>query len=183
VRSFDVLLRSSEASWLTTSTEVEPDFEKHKQGFPPPVTEDYRSHPLGASIVGGFASAVAKQGGTHGKQLLEHSPPDTRMVIFGSSAFVSDDVIGLAQQLESELALSNLMLVHNSIDWALADIDLLEIRAQTSARRALTVEKDKIDNWRLINIMIVVLGLAAVVVAAVLLRRSVKPVLTAKGAA
>jgi hypothetical protein len=47
---------------------------------------------------------------------LEHSPPDTRIVVFGSSAFVSDDALGLAQQMHSDFARSNLELVHNAVD-------------------------------------------------------------------
>src|SRR5688500_7518573 len=128
VHAFDLLLRSSEQSWLSTSTNIEPDFDKYPNGFPPPVTEDYRSHALAASIVGGFTSAIAKKQEGQTKQLLEHSPPDTRIVVFGSSAFVSDDVMSLAQQLESELAISNLGLVHNAVDWALADTDRSEER-------------------------------------------------------
>jgi hypothetical protein len=54
-------------------------------------------------------------------------------VVFGSSAFASDDV-SARQQLQSDLALSNVSLVHNAVDWALADTDLLEIRA-TPRRR------------------------------------------------
>ena len=49
-----------------------------------------------------------------------------------------------AEQLESELAISNLGLVHNAVDWALADTDLLAIRGQTASARALTVEKESI---------------------------------------
>ncbi|MEJ7603587.1 MAG: hypothetical protein WKG01_37215 [Kofleriaceae bacterium] len=96
--------------------------------------------------------------------------------MFGSSAFASDAVLGFAQQMKSDLALSNIELVHNAVDWALADTDLLAIRAQTTAARALTIEPDERDKWRDINIALGFLGLAAVVGGAWLRRRRVVPV-------
>lgn len=182
--SVEVLLRSSDGSWLTTQTEVQPDFERYEHGFPP-GGDDHRSHPVAVSVVGGFTSAVAKpEGGkpAPGSRLLEHSPPDTRVVVFGSSAFASDDVLGLAQQLESDLALSNLQLVHNAVDWALADTDLLAIRARTTSARALTVDPDARSMWRTINLVIAFGALALVVIGAWLTRRAVAPVIARKEA-
>jgi len=67
--------------------------------------------------------------------------PDTRIVVFGSSAFVSDDVLGLAQQLESDFATSQTSSwCTTRVDWSLSDTDLLGIRSrQTRRPRALTV--------------------------------------------
>lgn len=189
VHAVDVLMRSSEGSWLTTSTDVQPDFERYPNGFAP-GGDDRRAHPLAVAIVGGFTSGVAKPAQAAGSaapaagtaRLLEHSPPDARVVVFGSSAFVSDDVLGLAQQLESDLALSNVQLVHNAVDWALEDTDLLAVRAHTAAAHALTVPPDERATWQWINVAIAVLGLVAVVAIAYLRRRAVQPVIVAKGA-
>jgi ABC-2 type transport system permease protein len=180
VYTVEALLRSSSDAWLTTSTMVEPDFENYPNGFPP-GGDDRKSHPLAVSVVGGFASGVAKDQPKDAKldsaeRLLEHSPPDTRIVVFGSSAFASDDILNLAQQLESDLALSNVMLVHNAVDWALADTDLLEIRAHTAAARAITIDPASRDNWRTINIVIAVFGLGLVIAFSYLRRGRVTPV-------
>jgi ABC-type uncharacterized transport system involved in gliding motility auxiliary subunit len=103
-------------------------------------------------------------------------------VVFGSSAFVSDDVLQLAQQLDSDLAASNLELVHNAVDWSLADTDLLAIRSRNAASRALTVAPESRTAWRNANIALAVVGLLLVVGIAWTRRRAVRPILTAKEA-
>jgi hypothetical protein len=101
-------------------------------------------------------------------------------VVIGSSSFVSDDVVGLARQLNSDLVVSNIQLVQNAIDWAVSDTDLLAIRARTTAARAITLEPDARDTWRDINIIIAFLALAAVVGTAWFRRRAVQPFVTTK---
>ena len=184
----DELLRSSSGSWTTTSTEVQPNFASHPElGFPgakDAPANGRGAQVMGVAIVGGFASSVAKSKDelkdakdAPGTRLLEHSPPDTRIVVFGSSAFLSDDLLGLAQQLDSDFAKSNLELVHNAVDWSLADTDLLGIRSRNEATRALTVGVDARGMWRNVNIAIAVLGLVLVVGFAWLRRRAVQPII------
>lgn len=197
-RRVDVLLRSSDRAWLTTATAVQPDFGLYPQsGFPTPEAapaDKKGSQVLAVAVTGGFASAVAKSkdgkdsqtakdssGGEAAKdansdRLLAHSPPDTRIVVFGSSAFVSDDILGLAEQLGSDLAGANVELVHNAVDWALADTDLLSIRSRGAASHALTVEPEVRDRWRTANLAIAFAGLILVVGAVWLRRRAVSPV-------
>jgi ABC-2 type transport system permease protein len=170
----EVLLESSDSSWLTTTTNIQPDPRKYpKTGFPEAPDGKTGSHVLAVSITGGFASAIEKG---QKEPTLEHSPPDTRIVVFGSSAFVSDDVLGLAQQLQSDLALSNVELVHNAVDWALADTDLLAIRNHTSAQRALLVDPDSRETYRDVDIIVAFVALAAVIAFAWFRRRSIAPV-------
>jgi hypothetical protein len=187
----DLLLRSSADAWLGSGTNVEPNLSQYPDtGFPSgkEAPADKRGvQTLAVSVTGGFASAVAKtkqasdaKDADAGKdkdasRLIAHSPPDTRVVVFGSSAFVSDDMLGLAQQLDSELATSNLELVHNAVDWSLADTDLLAIRAHNAASRALTIDVDARGKWRAINLAIAALALVGLVAYAWLRRRAVKP--------
>lgn len=181
VHSAHALLRSSDGSWLTSNTNVQPDQRLHGElGFPGPKSApaDKRgAQTLAVAIRGGFASSLDLAADKE-KRLLGHSPPDSRLVVFGSSAFVSDDVLGLAQQLGSELTQANLELVQNAVDWSLADTDLLAIRSRTTAARALTIDADARDTWRTINIAIAFIGLALVAGVARLRRRSIKPVVT-----
>lgn len=189
----DVLLRSSKGSWLSAVTSVEPDLEKYPDlGFPGPkgLPGDKKgSQVMAVAVTGGFASGFAKPAekgkagagsgagsGSADKGLLAHSPPDARIVVFGSSAFVSDDVLGLAQQLDSDLATTNLELVHNAVDWTLADTDLLAIRAHDSSRHVLTVDASTCEEWRDIDLVAAFLALIAVVAVAIGTRRSVEPV-------
>lgn len=165
------LLSSSEGSWLTTSTVAEPDLAAFpKTGFPPAKETDKKERRVMAlAVTGGFATSGDKKG-------AQHSPPDTRIVVFGSSAFVTDDVLGLAQQLESDLAASNVELVHAAVDWALADTDLLEIRSHTAAQRAIRTPPEEREMYRTINVAIAIAGLFLVVGLSWLRRRAVTPI-------
>jgi ABC-2 type transport system permease protein len=184
----DVLLRSSDEAWTTKSTEANPDWDKYPEGgLPGPTAEDSRSaQTLAVAVVGAFASGVAQKGAGAGAgspeqpRLLERSPASTRVVVFGSSSFASDDVVRLAQQFHWDLVVSNIQLVQNAVDWALADTDLLAIRGRTTAARAITVEPDARNGWRTKNLVIAFLALAAVVGLAWFRRRAVKPLVTAK---
>jgi len=135
------------------------------------------------AITGGFTSSVVKpkdQAKGSGdkdaaaKRLIEHSPPDTRMVVFGSSAFVSDLLI---EQLDSDFTKSNIELIHNAVDWTLADTDLLAIRSRNEAARALTVDPKSRGGWLIGNIVIAIVGLGLVVGIAWLRRRSILPII------
>jgi ABC-2 type transport system permease protein len=189
-RTIERLLVSSDDSWLSTSLSVELDPDK---GFPQPVDGKRESHALAVSIVGGFSSAVAKKpgagsgsdapvpGSDASARLAEHSPPDARIVVFGSSVFVSDALLGHAEQFDQGLALSNVQLVHNAVDWAFADTDLLAIRAQGTGAHALTLDADKREKWRIINAIIALVLLAGVIGFAQVRRRAVAPVIGQDG--
>jgi ABC-2 type transport system permease protein len=170
VHTVETLLSSSPESWLTTSLQVEPNMQLYPDtGFAPPKPDDKReSRPLAVAITGGFTTSGDKKG-------AQHSPPDTRMVVIGSSAFASDDVLGLAQQLDAEAATTNVELVHAAVDWALADTDLLEIRSHTAAQRAIKTPPDDREKYRTINIVIAIVGLGLVVGLSWLRRRAVTP--------
>jgi len=185
----DVLLKSSDSSWRTTSTTVEPNLRSYPElGFAGPKdapADKKGSSVLAVAITGGFTSSVAKPAGKDAPakdpaapRLIEHSPPDTRLVVFGSSAFVSDDVLGL----DSDLARSNVELVHNAVDWSLADTDLLAIRSRNAATRALTINADSANTWITVNVVIAVLGLGLVVALAWLRRRAIQPITSGKEA-
>ncbi|TMQ06994.1 MAG: ABC transporter permease [Deltaproteobacteria bacterium] len=181
----DVLLRSSGESWLTTTTNVQPDTLKYPElGFPGPKDTDKKSSQVMAvSIIGGFTSSVAKpkdqakdsaDKDAAGQRLLEHSPPDTRIAVFGSSAFASDLLV---EQLDSDFTKANVELVHNAVDWSLADTDLLAIRSRSAAARALTVEVKSRDRWIIGNVMIAGLALGLVVALALVRRAAIQPII------
>lgn len=188
-RQVEVLMTSSGGAWLTPSSVVEPDLRTYPElGFPGPgqaPADKKGTQVLAVAIKGGFASSVAKPEKVEGQpkdaaapQLIDHSPPDARIVVFGSSAFASDDLLQLADRLQSDFAKSNLELVHNAVDWTLADTELLAIRSRTTATRALTVSSDARARWIWANGAIAVAGLVLVVVLAWLRRRAVLPLET-----
>jgi ABC-2 type transport system permease protein len=191
----EVLLRSSDAAWRTSSTMVEPSPDLSFAGAKDVPADKKGSQVMAVAVSGGFASSVAKPAKPEdktgdkagdkpakdaaGARLVEHSPPDARIVVFGSSAFVSDLLV---QQLDSELTTSNIELVHNAVDWSLADTDLLAIRSRNAAARALTIDPEAAGPWIEKNIAIAVVGLALVIGIAWLRRRAVRPITTAKEA-
>jgi ABC-2 type transport system permease protein len=180
-RRVDVLMKSSGNAWLSAATNVEPNFQQYPEaGFPKSGPKD-KTGPqvLAVALTGGFASSLAKPeakpDAPKTAPRLAHSPPDTRVVVFGSSAFVSDDMLAVARQLESDLATMNVELVHNAIDWCLADTDLLSIRARNAASHTLTIDPASRDGWRTANLAIAFAGLVIIVVATWLRRRAVTP--------
>ena len=80
-----------------------------------------------------------------------------------------------SSQLGGTAGADNLQFVQNAVDWALADTDLLSIRAHSSSARALTVPEGSRTKWEVINYVIALLGLVAVVLISWLRRRSVRP--------
>jgi ABC-2 type transport system permease protein len=193
-RAVTTLLRSTTGAWETSSTDIEPDFRLFPEagfGRPKDQPKDKAGQRvLAAAVIGGFPSSVAADaagagsgagsGSGSGSRELVHSPPDARVVVFGSSAFATDELIGLSRQLGSELGLSNLQLVHNAVDWAMADTDLLSIRARSSASRALTVSDDSRGSWELLNYALAAIGLGLVIGVSWLRRRRIEPIVVAK---
>lgn len=188
------LLSSSSDAWLSSSIEIQPDLDKYPQVGFPATTGTKSKRVLAVAVTGGFTSGVTNPTATDPEERdendpaaadttwIEHSPPDTRIVVFGSSAFVSDDVLGLAQQLESDLAAANVQLVHNAVDWSLADTDLLSIRSRTAAPRAITLAPESRGLYRTVNLVLALLGLLAVIGVTWLRRRAVTPIIVGKEA-
>ncbi|HEY4059301.1 MAG TPA: Gldg family protein [Kofleriaceae bacterium] len=182
--AINTLLRTTGDAWVTTNLKVEPDLAKYPdKGFAPPADTDKKGVQVAAvAISGGFTSAYAKPPAKDdpkkSEHLLAHSPPDARVVVFGSSAFASDDLINLARQLDSPFAEANLELVHNAVDWSLADTDLMAIRSHNAAAHAITMPVDERGKWPWVNAILAAIGLAAVTGFSYLRRRSVRPVVT-----
>jgi ABC-2 type transport system permease protein len=126
------------------------------------------TNPAGEAI----ASTDQAAGATPNGRLLERSPPDARLVVIGSSSFVSDEAMSISQGLSRQVA-NNVVLVQNVIDWAVADTELLSIRARGSVTRTLDdVDEDERDLWELGNYGIALAGLVLVFVIAHVRRKN-----------
>jgi ABC-2 type transport system permease protein len=202
-RTVEVLLRSSEDAWLETSPSVQPDFRLYPgSGFgrPKEVPEGKRGpHVLAVALTGRFDSAFAgaadkaagekaavegaeeaadagKDGEDKDERWIQQSPPDARVVVVGSSSFVSDELLQLSDRARSEFALNNLELVHNMVDWAVADTDLLTIRSRGSHTRLLEIDPDERSKWEWTNYGIMGFGLILIIVLTVLRQRGQLPI-------
>jgi ABC-2 type transport system permease protein len=191
-RKVEVLARSSDEAWVEKQPAVQPDFVKHPgSGFARPDKVDEKEkgpHPLAVAITGSFPSAFAgaapekkeepapeAKPEAEEERLIKRSPPDARVVVIGSSAFVSDDLLELSSQAGSDYVVNNVELVQNMVDWAVADTDLLAIRSRGSHTRILEIEEDERGKWEWTNYGIMGLALVLVVALTILRQRSQVP--------
>ncbi len=166
-RSFEVLLKSTDGAWTQTDTNVQPNFERHEDGFVP--GSDQKSRPLAVVVKGTFESffkgkkAPGAEGTLEG-QVINRSPGTTRLVVVGSSAFANDMVLGISRQSGGDRYANNLQLVQNLVDWGLEDTDLLTIRSRgTMARTLLPLTPKERSTWELVNYGAVILALGLIV--------------------
>lgn len=202
-RKVEVLMKSSDEAWTEKAPKVQPDFALHPgSGFGRPdkvEKADAGPHALAVAITGSFPSAFAdaaadkKEGADEPddkkpeekkdekkeedkqERLIKHSPPDARLVVVGSSSFVSDELLELSSQAGSDYVVNNVELVQNMIDWAVADTDLLAIRSRGSHTRILEIEEGARGKWEWANYGIMALALAVVVALTILRQRAQEP--------
>jgi ABC-2 type transport system permease protein len=151
-KDWSILLQSSPASWISSSTNIQPNFDLYPQlGFP--VEQEPQRHALAVAGSGSFQSYFkdtpspfeqessqdtgqptppAPAAGT-----IETSPEKTRLVVFGSAEFLDDLVFGISSNLSGERYLNSLQLLQNAVDWSVEDLDLLSIRARGTKVRVL----------------------------------------------
>ncbi len=191
----EVLVRSTGDAWLQAGT----DIGLKGAGFAKPAglsAEEQGAFDLAVAVVGTFDSHFRtddsnkepdakkapdakekdeKKPAEAPKRILERSPANTRLVIVGSSAFVSDEGVRLAQFAGSQRIQGNMRLIQNLVDWALVDVDLLSIRSRGNFTRLLEVDSDAEGTWELINYLIAVISLLIVGGISFVRRRTLTP--------
>lgn len=174
----EVLLESSQASWLDPSGRIEPDLRRFPEGgFGPGPESETGASVLAVSLTGVFPSHFAGRDepppppaeapAQPPAPLLEESLPDARLTVIGSSEIVSDLIVGLASRMGGEVHRSNLQLLQNVIDWSLEDTDLLAIRSSGSFTRTLVpLDEAQARAWELscygvsLVLLVAVIGVA-----------------------
>jgi ABC-2 type transport system permease protein len=92
---------------------------------------------------------------------LEESP-DTRLVVVGNSAFLSDLVARSLGQIDGGFFVENLRFVENLIDWVSLDSDMMEIRSRgLVSRRLNAVDKSTELTVEVVNYIVPLIALAA----------------------
>ena len=184
-RKVTTLLKSSSKSWTSDSTQVIPDFQAYgTYGFKP---EDQRaSYPLAVVIEGSFQSYFtgkdspllsetkpeeeAKQepdessdDSTVVSSVIEKSPDSSRLILFSSNEFVTDETLRLAASAGGTLYMNSLDLIENAIDWSVEDRGLLSIRSRSHFSRTLNPASAETQMfWEYINYFLALLGLIVV---------------------
>jgi hypothetical protein len=169
---------------------VQPDFRLHPRtgfGKPNKVPDGEKGpHGLAVAVTGSFPSSIDDTGtkkdaaapdaaAAPEERLIKRSPPDTRVVVAGSSSFVTDEMFELSRQAGADYVVNNFELVQNMVDWAVADTDLLAIRSRGGHTRLLEVGPDSRGKWEWTNYGIMGVALAAVI-GLTLMRRSQLPI-------
>jgi len=182
-RSTSILMRSSDGSWLTTDTNIQPNFDLYTQyGFP--ISDTTQAYPLAVSVKGQFTSyfadkqspletavptpssdytAVQPNQATPYVSTITQSPNNARLVVIGSSAFPNDMVLSLSGALTQDRYLTNLQFVQNVVDWSVEDLDLLAIRAHGTTAHVLNpLSTQQEAVWEGANYVVALLALAGI---------------------
>jgi ABC-2 type transport system permease protein len=181
------LLRSSERSWLSSSTNIMPQMTAN--GISPYLPEgEQKAHLLGVVVQGRFDSFFAgktspllqKAEGDNAEankdaeqntanktaaisSVISHSPESARIILFSSNDFIGDTVINMAGHANGGQYLGSLQLMANTFDWALEDEGLLSIRARSNFNRTLPVlEEGTRSFWEYLNYGLALLALLLV---------------------
>jgi ABC-2 type transport system permease protein len=198
-RQVSVLLKSSVNAWLRTNPDIQPNLKQYPNvGFA--VEGDRSSRPLAVSVRGAFESAfkgkpvpaAASQPPASGQQapaatpapapapqtgsVIEASPDTARLVVIGSSDFLTDIVFQISGSMSGDRYLNSLKLLQNAVDWSVEDLDLLGIRARgTSARVLKPMAAGDQTIWEVLNYGIALAALVVIGVVWVVRRRNERP--------
>ncbi len=193
-RQVSVLLKSTVNSWLRASSNIQPDTSQPGLGFSPEGEKAAR--PLAVAVQGSFESAfkgkpvpvAAAQPSAPGQQsptptpapqagsVIEASPETARLVVVGSSDFLSDLVFELSSSTQGDRYLNSLQFLQNAVDWSVEDLDLLAIRSRgVSARVLKPMAAGDETVWEILNYGIALAALVAIGVIWLTVRRREQP--------
>lgn len=179
-RQVDVLLRSTVEAWTIEQPSAQPDFDSFPNtGFA--AGDDRQEWPLAVTVTGRFDSAFAASGppgedAADRRSMIDASPDDTRLVVFGSGEFLNDTIMSLSASLHGERYRNSLQALQNAVDWAVEDLDLLGIRSEGAVTRLLLPIDDAAERaWEVVNYVVVALLLAGVGIVWWMRRRGERP--------
>jgi ABC-2 type transport system permease protein len=138
------LLRSSDRAWLSTERDIMPRGDAAgRTAFHPEA--DRGSQRLGVLLEGRFQSWFAgrkpppqvQDNGPGPRGVLEHSPESARLLLLGSNDFMDDQMLNAVVAAAGTQYLGPLELLSNTLEWALQDESLLQIRSRAHFNRTL----------------------------------------------
>ncbi|TDG15510.1 ABC transporter permease [Seongchinamella unica] len=141
-RRVSQLLWSSEDSWLESGEDIAP--RENDDRSPDGATGRKL---LGAILQGRFHSyfkapptelaALPTRVSAGVNSFVKRSPESARIILYASNDFLSDRVLGALVRASGSRYLGPLELFNNSLDWALQDQQLLQIRSRAHFNRTL----------------------------------------------
>jgi ABC-2 type transport system permease protein len=95
--------------------------------------------------------------------VVESSPASARLILIGSSSFLSDNAISLASEATQSRYLKPVELVQNAVEWSLEDRGLLTLRGRGQFSRLLEpIDQQGRLFWESLNYLLALGGLALV---------------------
>jgi ABC-2 type transport system permease protein len=120
-----------------------------------------KASPLAAAPAASAASAASAPATP--TSVVERSPDSARLVLIASNTFASDSAIELASQGVNTLYTKPLEFLQNTVDWALEDPALLDLRGRTQLARTLEPRPESQQRgWEIGNYLLALAGLALV---------------------
>ena len=188
-RKVTKLLESSADSWLSGSTDIQPNFSAYGElGFA--HGSETGKQLLGVAVEGRFTSYFAGKPSplladkeqsdepeasfrtkdkkrTRKPQIIsrqiDKSPESARIILFSSNSFLNDTILGIGSSVMRSSYLGPVQLIANSVDWSLEDRGLLSIRGRGHfSRTLLPMTRDIQFFWEYLNYGLALLGLLLV---------------------
>ena len=95
--------------------------------------------------------------------VIERSPESARLVLIGSSTFVSDQNIRLIGSADGTIYANSVQMLANVADWAVEDQSLLSIRSRGHFNRTLPpMDEDDQRTWEYVNYLLALIGVGVV---------------------
>lgn len=193
-RRVSVLLKSSPNAWLRKSRDISPTLDANGDSNlrPPDAGEEtsrsrptMAAHNLGVVMQGRFTSFFTGDNerpdtDSRPRDMLDRSPESARIVLFSSNDFMNDKVLNSLVAVSGTKYLGPLNLINNTLDWALQDEQLLQIRARAHFNRTLAPMERKAQllieyfNYGLALLWLLLLALVAWLQRVILRRRYAK---------
>jgi ABC-2 type transport system permease protein len=147
---------------------VEGQFKSYFAGKPSPLAKDAKPE----EEKGKTGESKDKPAETKDKEaqkpsitgVIERSPESARLILIGSSGFLSDDILSLLSQVDRTQYLAPLSFAQNLVDWSLEDRGLLALRARGGlfSRTLDPVKAGRQQMWEYLNYALALLGLGIV---------------------
>ena len=127
-----------------------------------PVKDKANSEEAGAGKEKGAAPQKDEKATITG--VIGRSPESARIILIGSSSFLSDDVLSLVSEVDRTQYLTPLNFAQNLVDWSLEDRNLLALRARGGqfSRTLSPVKSGSQATWEYLNYALALLGLGLV---------------------
>lgn len=172
-RQITRLLSSSKNAWLSDSTDVMPKV--NQQGISAFEPEgEQSSHLLAVVTQGRFDSFYVDKSSPllekkeeneelHISSVIERSPESSRIILFASNDFLSDQIIQMLGSAQQTKYVNTIQMLANAVDWSLEDEGLLSIRSRGHFNRTLPpMEQSTQMFWEYLNYVLAALAIILV---------------------